>query len=151
MQRTAGAAGVAREFKDICELGGVPAFNQFYVFGIFVWKALYRGLYKPWHVILAPTVGDDKARRELYRLNAPKAVCAELASLVWGEECEINVSMNGRESTSEDPDPLGHIILFQFGDEPLGELRQELRRHLRDRPVGLIVRGLLLFLIGYNP
>ena len=80
MQRTAGAAGVAREFKDIFELGGVPAFNQFYVFGIFVWKALYRGLYKPWHVILAPTVGDDKARRELYRLNAPKAVVVLIQS-----------------------------------------------------------------------
>ena len=43
MQRTASATGIAREFKDIFELGGVPAFNQFYNFGIFVWKMLYRG------------------------------------------------------------------------------------------------------------
>ena len=38
MQRAAGNAGVAQEFKSIFELGGVPAFNQYYVFGIFIWK-----------------------------------------------------------------------------------------------------------------
>ena len=35
----------AKEFKDIFELGGVPAFNQFYYFGIFIWKYLYKGFY----------------------------------------------------------------------------------------------------------
>ena len=126
MQRTTGATGIAREFKDIFELGGVPAFNQFYAFGIFVWKALYRGLYKPWHLIPAPTVGDEKARRELYRLNAPKAVCAELGSLVWGEECEINVTMSGRESTPENPDPLGEYIKTVLCENAFGEKMQEL-------------------------
>lgn len=29
--------GMAKEFKDIFEVGGVPAFNQFYYFGIFIW------------------------------------------------------------------------------------------------------------------
>ncbi|MBR4442474.1 MAG: hypothetical protein IKS52_04300, partial [Clostridia bacterium] len=126
MQRTAGAAGVAREFKDIFELGGVPAFNQFYAFGIFVWKALYRGLYKPWHLIPAPTIGNDMARRELYRMNAPKAVCAELASLVWGEECEVNVTMNGRESTEDNPDPLGEFVKHVLCENAFGEKMQEL-------------------------
>ena len=126
MQRTAGAAGVAREFKDIFELGGVPAFNQFYAFGIFVWKALYRGLYKPWHLIPAPTIGNDMARRELYRMNAPKAVCAELASLVWGEECEVNVAMNGRESTEDNPDPLGEFVKHVLCENAFGEKMQEL-------------------------
>ena len=126
MQRTAGAAGVAREFKDIFELGGVPAFNQFYAFGIFVWKALYRGLYKPWHLIPAPTIGNDMARRELYRMNVPKAVCAELASLVWGEECEVNVTMNGRESTEDNPDPLGEFVKHVLCENAFGEKMQEL-------------------------
>ena len=44
MQRTVTATGIAREFRDIFELGGVPAFKQFYDDGIFVWKYLYRGL-----------------------------------------------------------------------------------------------------------
>ena len=126
VQRTAGAAGVAREFKDIFELGGVPAFNQFYAFGIFVWKALYRGLYRPWHVIPAPTVHDARARRELYRLNTAKAVCAELASLTWGEECAINVSMAGRESTDESPDPLNEFVQDVLRGNAFGEKMQEL-------------------------
>ena len=36
MQRTANATGIAREFKDIFELGGVPAFSQFYYYGVFM-------------------------------------------------------------------------------------------------------------------
>ena len=126
MQRTAAAAGVAREFKDIFELGGVPAFNQFYTFGVFIWKALYRGLYKPWHIIPAPTVANERGTREMYRLNAAKAICAELASLVWGEECEINVTMSGRESSAENPDPLGEYIKRVLRENAFNEKMQEL-------------------------
>ena len=32
--------GAAREFRDIFQLGGVPAFQQFYFDGMFVWKML---------------------------------------------------------------------------------------------------------------
>ena len=110
MQRTASATGIAREYKTVFELGGVPAFAQFYDFGIFIWKLLYRGFYKPWHLVAAPNILNEAAKRELYRLNAPKAVCAEIAGLVWGEECAINVSMDGRESTDENPDPLNAFI-----------------------------------------
>ena len=38
MQRAGAETGLSKEFKDIFELGGVPAFNQFYYFGIFIWK-----------------------------------------------------------------------------------------------------------------
>ena len=126
MQRTAGAAGVAREFKDIFELGGVPAFNQFYNYGIFIWKALYRGMYRPWHLIPAPTVSDERAQREMYRMNAAKAVCAELASLVWGEECEINVSRAGRQSSPGNPDPLDEFVKGVLCDNAFDEKLQEL-------------------------
>ena len=30
--------GLAKSFKDIFEIGGVPAFNHFYYYGIFLWK-----------------------------------------------------------------------------------------------------------------
>ena len=86
MQRVGAETGIAREFKDIFELSGVPAFNQYYAFGIFIWKWIYRGFYKAWHLIPAPTIKDPKATREIFRMNAAKAVCAELAGLVWGEE-----------------------------------------------------------------
>lgn len=112
MQRVGAETGIAREFRNIFELGGVPAFNQYYDFGIFVWKWIYRGFYKAWHLIPAPTIGDPNARREIYRMNAAKAVCAELAGLVWGEECEINVTMDGREQDEDgkEPDPLGSFV-----------------------------------------
>ena len=110
MQKTVANTGLAKEFKSVFELGGVPAFQQFYEFGVFIWKFLWKGFYKPWHVIPAPTVAAPGAQRTLYRMNMAKAVCAEMAGLVWGEECEVNVSMNGHEATDENPDPLNDYI-----------------------------------------
>ena len=124
MQRVGAETGIAREFKNIFEIGGVPAFNQFYSFGVFVWKMIYRGLYKPWHIIDAPTIANPRNRRELYRLNAAKAVCAEMAGMVWGEECEINVTQDGRED-SDTPDPLGAFIADALQKNAFREKMQE--------------------------
>ena len=133
MQRTASATGIAREFKDIFELGGVPAFSQFYYYGVFVWKYLYRGLYKPWHVVPVVAVGaKPNETRQLFRLNTAKAVSAELASLVWGEECDISVSTTGWvEQVDEDgaitnPDPLKGFIADVLRRNAFGEKLQEL-------------------------
>ena len=95
MQRASAETGIGKEYKDIFELGGVPAFNQFYYFGIFIWKYLYKGFYKPWHRIAAPTVADPNHRRDMERMDIAKAVCAELAGLVWSEQCEVHVSQEG--------------------------------------------------------
>ena len=104
MQKSIADTGIAREFKSVFELGGVPSFQQFYNFGIFIWKWLWKGFYKPWHVIPCPTIADPKAERTMFRMDMAKAVCAEMAGLVWGDECTVNVSMDGWES--EEPDPL---------------------------------------------
>ena len=125
MDRTASATGIAREYKTIFDLGGIPSFAQFYDFGIFIWKMIYRGFYKPWHLIPAPTISDPNALRQVFRMNAAKAVCAELAGLVWGEECEINVSMDGRESTDENPDPLNAFIQKVLCENAFHEKMQE--------------------------
>lgn len=125
MQRTQSATGIAREYKTVFELGNVPSFQQFYDFGIYIWKWIYKGFYKPWHLIQAPTIGNPKGTRELYRMNAAKAVCSELAGLVWGEECEINVSIDGRESTEENPDPLNCFIRKVLEENAFREKMQE--------------------------
>ncbi|MBO6092533.1 MAG: phage portal protein [Oscillospiraceae bacterium] len=125
MQRTGANTGIAREFKDVFELGGVPAFNQYYYFGIFIWKWLYRGFYKLWHLIPAPTIANPTGKRELYRMNMAKAITAEMASLVWGEECTVNVSMEGRESTDENPDPLNEFVQKVLCDNAFREKMQE--------------------------
>lgn len=133
MQRTATATGIAREFKDIFELGDVPAFNQFYYYGIFVWKALYRGLYKDWHIVPVVAVGaKPEQTRQMFRLNTAKAVSAELASLVWGEEAQFSVSTNGWvEQRNEDgvvtnPDPLAAFVEDVLRRNAFGEKLQEL-------------------------
>ena len=133
MQRTANATGIAREFKDIFELGGVPAFSQFYYYGVFIWKYLYRGLYKPWHVVPVTAVGaKPNETRQLFRLNTAKAVSAELASLVWCEECQFSVSTAGwEEQVNEDgvvtnPDPLKGFIDDVLRRNAFGEKLQEL-------------------------
>lgn len=108
MQRTGATTGLGREYKTVFDISGVPAFGQFYNIGIFVWKWLWKGFYKPWHLIDSPTIANEKRTRELYRMNMAKAVCAEMAGLVWGEECSVDVSIEGRES--EEPDPLNEFI-----------------------------------------
>lgn len=107
IQKSGAESGLSKQFKDIFELGGVPAFNQFYYFGIFPWKYVFRGYYKPWHLVKAPTIADPNHTRDLARLNMAKAVSAELAGLVWNEQCTVAVSQEGAE------------------DQPLDEFVQE--------------------------
>lgn len=125
MQKAVADTGLAREYKNVFDLNGVPSFQQFYDFGVFIWKWLWRGFYKAWHIIPAPTIADPKARREMYRMNVAKAVCAEMASLVWGEECTVNVSINGRESTDDNPDPLNAFVQHVLECNAFREKMQE--------------------------
>lgn len=86
---------VAKEFKDIFEIGGVPAFNEFYNFGILPWKMLYRGFYSAWHLVKAPTIANPDAQRRMSYLNLSKAVCQELAGMVWTDQSDINITTQG--------------------------------------------------------
>lgn len=113
MQKTGAETGLSKEFKDIFEVGGVPAFNQFYYFGIFIWKYLYKGFYSPWHRILAPTIENPRNRRDLERMEVAKAVSAELAGLIWSEQCEVHVSQG---DTKEQPlEEFVHDVLTKNG------------------------------------
>lgn len=135
MQKTAANVGIAKEYRTVFDIKGIPSFQQFYFFGIFVWKWLWKGLYKPWHVIPAPTIKDPKNRRELYRMNMGKAVCSEMAGLVWGEECSINVSMRNRKADTEKEDPLD-----AFAQRVLKEnaFHQKMQEHIEE---GLALGG----------
>lgn len=93
---------IAKEFKDIFEIGGVPAFNEFYNFGILPWKMLYRGFYAPWHLIKAPTIANPEAVRKMSYLNLSKAVCQEVAGMVWTDQSDINITTNGVGEDQDD-------------------------------------------------
>ncbi len=124
MQRTGADLGMAKEFKDIFELGGVPSFNQFYYFGIFIWKYLYKGFYKPWHLIPAPTIDNPNNKREIEPMNIEKAICAELAGLIWSEQCEVHVS-SGIELEEGKTDPLDDFVQKVLKDNAFNTKMQE--------------------------
>ncbi len=112
MKKAGADTGLSKEFKDIFEVGGVPSFNQFYYFGIFIWKYLYKGFYSPWHRILSPTIANPRNRRDLERMDTAKAICAELAGLVWSEQCEVHVSQEGETQPLEE---FVHDVLVRNG------------------------------------
>ena len=109
MQKAGAETGLAKEFKDVFEIGGVPAFNQFYYFGIFIWKYLYKGYYKPWHRIAAPTLENPYATRDMERMDIAKAISAEMAGLIWTEQCEVHVSQG--DSEEQPLDEFVHEVL----------------------------------------
>lgn len=125
MQKLGAETGIAREYRSVFDLNGVPAFQQFYDFGVFIWKWLWRGFYKAWHIVPAGTIANPKATRQMYRMNVAKAICAEMASLVWGEECTVNVSINGLESDENNPDPLNEYVNKVLCENAFREKMQE--------------------------
>ena len=129
MQKTVAGTGLAKEYKTIFEVAGIPSFQQFYDFGIFIWKWLWKGFYKPWHLIPAPTIADRNRKREVFRMGMAKAICAEMAGLVWGEDCTVNVSIEGREQADADgnpiPDPLNEFVQDVFIKNAFHEKMQE--------------------------
>jgi len=102
--------GIEQAKKDVFDLVGVPSYRQFYNIGIFPWKWIYRGYYKLWHLVPAPTIANQKATRDMERLDTAKAVCQELASLMWSEKCGVSVSQKGYEATDDKPDLLNLFV-----------------------------------------
>ena len=110
MQTMGANTELAREFRDIFDLGGVPAYREFYNIGIFPWKYVYRGFYTPWHVIPAPTIADAKHKRQMAHLNMGKAVCSELAGMIWTDQCGISITTNGLTPAENEEDPLARFV-----------------------------------------
>lgn len=81
-----------KEYKDVFDVDGVPPFREFYNLQIFPAKYVYRGLYNAWHVVPSPTIGDSRRTRQLFRMGMAKAVCAELAGLIWHEGADIHIN-----------------------------------------------------------
>lgn len=108
--RMAEQVGGRAEYKSIFDVEGVPSFREFYDYGIFVWKYLWRGPYKVWHIVPAPTIQNPHAKREIFRLDTPKAISAELASLIWSEQCDVHVSRAGYVPADGETDPLDDFV-----------------------------------------
>jgi A118 family predicted phage portal protein len=99
-----------KEIDSVFKLKGVPSFEQFYNVGIYVWKHLYKGYYKAWHEVKAPTIKDGNATRRMETMNGAKAVCSEVASLIWAEKCKVEVTQNDFVPTDDIPDLLHEYV-----------------------------------------
>lgn len=110
MDRMGAETGMGREFRDIFDLGGVPAYREFYNFGIFPWKYVYKGFYNAWHIVSAPTIENAKNKRNMAHMNMAKAVCAELAGMIWTDQASVSVSTNGVTPAENEEDPLAKFV-----------------------------------------
>lgn len=85
--------GLIKGVQKIADLKGVQVDEDFYKH-IDKWKALYAGFYADWHDIQYQTLKGPK-KRIMATLNMPKVVSNEMASLIFNERCEINISDDG--------------------------------------------------------
>lgn len=113
------AENFGKEYKDVFEVEGVPPFREFYNLSIFPAKYIYRGMYNAWHLVPAPTVKDAKATRKLFRMGMAKAVCSELAGLIWSEGADIHI-------TTGNDDTLERFVLNVLDKNAFTEKMQEL-------------------------
>jgi A118 family predicted phage portal protein len=99
-----------KEIKSIFDISGVPSFRDFYNKYIALWKRIYRGNVAEWHEVVAPTINNVNNKRKRERLGVAKAVCSELAGLIWAEKCDVNVTTKGFVADANNPDKLGAFV-----------------------------------------
>ena len=85
--------GLIKGVQKIADLKDIQLDEDFYKH-IDKWKALYAGFYADWHDIRYRTIKGPR-KRVMATLNMPKVVSQEMASLIFNERCEINISDDG--------------------------------------------------------
>jgi A118 family predicted phage portal protein len=82
--------GLIQGLKDLSDKRDLnisePMFQQ-----METWKALYQGYYGPFHDTQDKTISGTKKRRRS-SLGMPKVVSEEMATLVFNERCQVNIS-----------------------------------------------------------
>jgi A118 family predicted phage portal protein len=82
--------GLIRGVEKVFDRKEIPIDESFYDL-IEKWKALYSGYCSEIHDVEYKTISGTKKRR-MATLNMPKVVAQELATLIFNEKCEINIS-----------------------------------------------------------
>ena len=99
---------IKHELTSVFEANGVPSFNEFYNVGMYPWKLVYKGYVPEWHSVDDKTISNPYRKRTRFRTNTAKAICSEMANLVWAEGSDISVNQIGWDE--EGQDPLDHYI-----------------------------------------
>lgn len=92
-----------KEIRSIFSLNGMPSFSEFYNLGMYPWKLAYRGYVPDWHDVKAPTIANPSRMRKRYKVGMAKALCSELANLVWAEGSKVVVNQKGWNNEEMDP------------------------------------------------
>lgn len=93
---------------NVFEVNGVPSFNEFYNVGMYPWKLVYKGYVPEWHDVPNKSIAKPTGKRKQFRTNTAKAICSEMANLVWAEGSSISV--NQLDWKGEGQDPLDYYI-----------------------------------------
>ncbi|BBW97234.1 phage portal protein [Geobacillus icigianus] len=83
--------GVIRGIKSVYAKKEIPI-NETFFNQIDVWKALYSGYHEDFHKVKYHTINGGTKTRRIATLNMPKVISQELATLIFNEKCEINIS-----------------------------------------------------------
>lgn len=81
---------LVKGIKSVSNLPDIPVDDAFYQ-KIDQWKSLYAGYLSDFHDVKYKTIAGEKERRRA-SLQMPKVVSHELASLIFNERCDINIS-----------------------------------------------------------
>lgn len=121
--------------KNVFELQGVPAFLQFYQLYMWPWKYVYRGYFDAWHKVPVHAISSAGCQKDknglpvrtMATMNAGKMACSQLARYVWGEKCDITVTMNGNENTDEDMlnDYIHYVLKENSFNTAFGEIAEK--------------------------
>lgn len=82
--------GLVKNIKDMSQLKNISMDDGYYKH-IDKWKALFQGHFGEWHDVKYNTP-DGQKKRVMATLGMPKVVSQEMASLIFNERCEINIS-----------------------------------------------------------
>jgi A118 family predicted phage portal protein len=82
--------GIIRGIQSVYTKKEIPV-NETFFNQIDVWKALYSGYHEDFHKVKYHTINGTRTRR-MATLNMAKVVSQELATLIFNEKCEINIS-----------------------------------------------------------
>lgn len=81
--------GLIKGIREATDLRDIPIDEDHYR-RVDMWNSLYRGYYEKWHKINYHTLSGPKTR-QMDRLDMPKVVAHEMASLIFNERCIINI------------------------------------------------------------
>jgi A118 family predicted phage portal protein len=89
--------GLIKGIQKLSDRREIPANEEMYSL-IDVWKAIYSGYYEDWHKITYMTLNGQKIRKRA-SMRMAKVASQKMATLIFNEKCQINISDNQLDET----------------------------------------------------